>query len=197
MRLFTPKELMLGAGISRDLYNQWLFKGVIDATEKAEGPGTSSKYSMRDIVRVAIIRSLRKTGIRLNPAIKIAADVLQAIPEGDEFMEILPEESCQQCDFLRLEDGIQLAYQVVNDSRKELNKSESKPGDNKNFVKEAVISSKGDNFDVSLPIKAKYGIVYVNGYTGEVSFEDKGWQVLIRLNLVQFLVNAMGHMQKE
>ena len=75
MKLYTPGQLMKGAGISRDLYNQWLFKGVIRATQEAEGPGTTSMYSMEDIIRVAVVRSLRNSGIRLKPAIRFAEQI--------------------------------------------------------------------------------------------------------------------------
>ena len=75
MKLYTPRQLMKGAGLSRDLYNQWLFKGVIKATQEAEGPGTTSMYSLMDIMRVTIVRWLRNSGVRLKPAVRFAEQI--------------------------------------------------------------------------------------------------------------------------
>ena len=53
---FTPAEMQAGAMLSREIYNQWLFRGVFKATHEADGPGTSSSYSFNDILTVAIIK---------------------------------------------------------------------------------------------------------------------------------------------
>lgn len=75
--LYTPKQMILGAGINRDLYNQWLYKGIIDASREAEGSGTKSGYSLDDICRVLIICYLRKNAIRLKHASAAASAIIK------------------------------------------------------------------------------------------------------------------------
>ena len=79
---FTPKQMIKGAGINRDLYNQWLYKGIITATREADGAGTQSEYSLDDICRVSIIRYLKKAGIRLKHASSMASNIINLYKEN-------------------------------------------------------------------------------------------------------------------
>ena len=79
---YSPKELMVGSGINTALYNQWLYRGIFTATHEAEGSGTVSSYSFADILTVALIVQLRKAGIRLKKASKIAHKVVAVIQQG-------------------------------------------------------------------------------------------------------------------
>ncbi len=69
---YTPQELMKGASISRHLYNQWLFKEVIQRQVDAQGPGTVSEYSLENIIGVVIVKGLKDIGVRLKVAIEVS-----------------------------------------------------------------------------------------------------------------------------
>jgi len=76
---FEPRELMVGAGISTEVYNQWLYRDIFTATHQADGPGTVSSYSFADIVTVAVIVELRKLDMRLKKAKILAREVIDAL----------------------------------------------------------------------------------------------------------------------
>ena len=76
---YTPQHLMVGAGINTPLYNQWLYRNIFTATTPAEGPGTTSSYSFKDILMVALIVRLRRADIRLKRASSIAHDIIAGI----------------------------------------------------------------------------------------------------------------------
>ena len=76
---YTPKQLMVGAGINTGLYNQWLYRQIFSATNEADGPGTISSYAFSDILTVALIVKLRQADIRLKKASRLAHEVVAMI----------------------------------------------------------------------------------------------------------------------
>ena len=78
---YTPKELMVGAGINTGLYNQWLYRDIFTATHEADGPGTISSYSFSDILAVAVIVRLRRADIRLKKASRLARRIVTGLNE--------------------------------------------------------------------------------------------------------------------
>lgn len=76
---FTPAEMQAGAMLTREVYNQWLFRGIFRATHEADGPGTRSSYSFNDILTVRIISQLKGFNIPLKKASKMAHKIIEIV----------------------------------------------------------------------------------------------------------------------
>lgn len=82
-KYYTPRELIAATGLSRELYNQWLYRGLFTASVPAEGAGTSGKYSLKDIFKVNAMKELFMLGIPLPHSAKyVDAIIKKALPEN-------------------------------------------------------------------------------------------------------------------
>ncbi len=82
---FTPKEVQLGAGITRGVYDQGVFRGIISAEQPADGPGRRSVYTFKDIVRTTLTYELKKYDVRVKKAAMLADQILEKIDQMGEW----------------------------------------------------------------------------------------------------------------
>lgn len=82
---FTPKEVQLGAGITRGVYDQGVFRGIISAEQPADGPGRRSVYTFKDIVRTTLTYELKKYDVRVKKAAMLADQILEKIEQMGEW----------------------------------------------------------------------------------------------------------------
>ncbi len=82
--IYSPHELMVGGGLvqkngkpNKQVYNQWLFRGILKAKLGAEGAGTWSFFDFDNIVLVDLIIKLRKFQLPLKVASIIADQVVE------------------------------------------------------------------------------------------------------------------------
>lgn len=81
---YSPHELMVGSGLvlkngnpNKQVYSQWLFKGIIKAKLQAEGAGTWTFFDFDNILLVDVIIKLRRFQLPLKVASIIADQVIE------------------------------------------------------------------------------------------------------------------------
>ncbi len=82
---FRPKEVQLGAGITRGVYDQGVFRGIITAEHPADGPGRHARYSFKDIVRTTLTYELKKYDVRVKKAAILADQIVEEIERMGEW----------------------------------------------------------------------------------------------------------------
>jgi hypothetical protein len=81
---FEPIEMQAGASIERNLYDQWMFRGLIQAEHAAQGAGTYSRFSFKNILHAALLVELKKYDIRLKRCSEISKEIADIVEEkGD------------------------------------------------------------------------------------------------------------------
>lgn len=78
---FAPREMQLAAKITRGVYDQGLFRGIITAAQPPDGPGRRAVFSFEDIVRTTITYELKNYDIRVKKCAVLAEQIVEQIKQ--------------------------------------------------------------------------------------------------------------------
>ena len=82
MKTYKAKDMLKVTGVSRDLYNQWVFKGVVRPYKPADGPGHHAEFTFGNLVSMKLMLKLRNMGRRLKQTAVIGETIRGIIDKG-------------------------------------------------------------------------------------------------------------------
>ena len=116
MRTYKASDVLQVTGISRTLYNQWVFKGVISPYKEADGPGRQAKFSFGNLVSMKLVLKLRDMGMRLKPSAQIGR-IVQGImdneSEQEKYILVINSENPSEYTVLELKDTVNFFKESV------------------------------------------------------------------------------------